>query len=228
MKRVNLALVAALLVIGLSSAAFATPSLSLSSGVSSAVVVGSDITNSVSYSNPNFNGWNLQIVFGSSNSPALQGVNGLFGLDVTSLTATCTGLGACSSDTLTIEFSDTDFTQVVGAGGFTTTYSSTQVGGSTTQTAWADTTNTLFGHSGLIGSVGPFIASDHGSVSGGGPAGPAAYSLTIRDVFDSLGGAASFSTDGNITAVPEPGSLMLLGSGLLGFAGFARRKFSKS
>jgi len=46
-------------------------------------------------------------------------------------------------------------------------------------------------------------------------------------VIYSFGGAASFYIDNaSIQAVPEPGSLLTFGSGLLGLAGLVRRKFS--
>lgn len=38
---------------------------------------------------------------------------------------------------------------------------------------------------------------------------------------------ASLNTAPSLTAVPEPSSLVLLGSGFLGFAGLARRKFAR-
>jgi hypothetical protein len=35
------------------------------------------------------------------------------------------------------------------------------------------------------------------------------------------------SDGGNVSAVPEPATLILLGSGLIGFAGLGRKKFKK-
>jgi hypothetical protein len=203
--------------------AMATPELNLVSGaVNSGTVIGSG--SNVSYSNSNFNGWNISVVFGASNSPNLAGVNGLFGIDITSLTATCTG-GNCSAAPLDIFLTDTGFTQAVGVGGFTTSYSSTQSGGSTTETAWEDAGNTAFAQTTLIGTVGPFTGTNHGTASGGGPAGPTPYSLTIEDIFNANSGAASFSTDGNITSVPEPGAVVLFGTVLvLCASGLQRRR----
>jgi len=132
--------------------AFATPELNLVSGASNVTQVGTGST--VSYSNTNFNGWNISVVFGASNSPNLSGVNGAFGIDVTSLTATCTG-GPCTSAPLDIYLSDTGFTQAVATGGFVTTFSTTQSGGTATQTAWDTTANTIFGEGTSIGTVGP-------------------------------------------------------------------------
>jgi hypothetical protein len=205
--------------------AFATPELNLISGANNTTVVG--IGSTVSYSNTNFNGWNITVVVGASNSPNLTGGAGLFGLDITSLTATCV-VGSCSANPLDIYLSDTGFTQAVGAGGFTTTYSSTQTGGSTSETAWDSTANTIFTQGTLIGTVGPFTSSGVGSVKGGGPAGPSPYSLTIEDVFNANGAAASFSTDGNIASVPEPGTVILFGSALVLCASKLRRRQKSS
>lgn len=41
------------------------------------------------------------------------------------------------------------------------------------------------------------------------------------------GFTATFVSDGDVTVTPEPGTLVLLGSGLIGLAGVARRRMSK-
>ena len=157
---------------------------------------------------------------GTSNSPGLIP----FGLDLTSLTASCAIAGGCTgANALHVIYSDINF--AIPVGGFTTTYSATITGGgSTSESAFVDNTNTLFGEpaAGLIGTVGPFVApSGAGSATGGG-AGVPPYSLTLDAVFSGV--SSSFSVDGNVTAAPEPSSLLLIGAGLLGFGLLLRKK----
>lgn len=197
--------------------AFATPELQLTSGASNVTVPGSGST--VIFSNPNFDGWDITLVFGDSNSPTLNP----FGLDVTNLLATCNG-GNCSKDTLSIELTDTGFTTPVGTNQFLNSYSLTGATGSpnTSQTAFFDTTNTPFGTGGTI-CTDTLTSTSGKSCTGGGPAGPGPYSLTLVDTF-SPGTNVSYSSDGNVVAVPEPASLLLFGAGLLGLGWFARRR----
>ncbi len=165
--------------------------------------------------NGTIDGWMINVASGTSMSPGLTP----YGLDLTSLTATCTGGGftGCSSDSLHIQYSDINFGIAVGAGGFTTTYSSTQTGsGTTSESAYFDNGNGIFAETYLIGTVGPFTSSNHGSAAGGSIAAVPNYSLTLDQVFtDANAGTVSFSVDGNVTGVPEPMSLLLLGGCLL-------------
>jgi len=179
----------------------------------------------VVYSNPNFNGWDISVVFGASNSPNLSGPPGQFGLDITSLTATCSGGGACSANPLDLFLSDVNFTQAVGANGLVNSYSTTSGVGSTTQTLFLDTGNSFFGGV-ACSTVGPLTGATGGSIAGGcGAAGPSAYSLTLEDIFSAnASGVGSFSADGNVSAVPEPASLSLFGTGLLALGGAVRKK----
>ena len=169
-------------------------------------------------------GWTINIASGTSHSPGLVP----FGLDLTSLTATCNPGAPCTTSPLHVLFSDMNFTTSTPAGGFTTFYSATITGGGTTsESAFFDNGNALFTETTLIGTVGPFSAPGSSGIAHGGPI-PAVslYSLTLDQTFtDANGGAVSFSVDGNVTA-PEPGTLALLGSGLLALAGFARKRSS--
>jgi len=181
--------------------------LSTNAGATTHTAIGA--AGSVVYTNANFGGWNITVIAGTSNSPSLLPV----GLDIASLSAECV-VASCTA--LTAELSDQNFTQPVVLGGFKTFFSATLAGAaSATQTAWDDPNNAFFGTTHLIGTVGPLTTpGGSGTASGGGPESGAPYSLTIQDVFAGCNGAAcaTYSTDGNITGVPEPAAVMLFGT----------------
>jgi hypothetical protein len=213
---------------GLAAFGSTTDEMELISGGSSIVITdngandGNAANGTISYSNSNFNGWNISVASGTSHSPNLTP----FGLDLASLTATCAS-GGCTTTPLQVWYTDLNFTVPVIAGGFQTTFSSTQTGtGTASESAWFSNLNTAFSQQNLIGTVGPFSSSNVGSATGGSVAATPSYSLTLEQVFtDASGTSVSFSVDGNvINAVPEPAAIVLFGTVLaLCAAGFRRR-----
>jgi len=222
MKRLLFGVALTLAVGGLAFAGTSTPELEITSGTTTTgVLVGSG--GSVSYSNADFAGWDITIIAGASNSPTLVP----FGLDLTTLSAECELTTACAS--LTVELSDIGYTQtpvpqmVVG-------YSSTQTGAaaSDSESGYYSTTNTYFATTSLVGTVGPFVGAGTfaGSKIGPGPGTTTPYSLTLINTFAGCAGAgcASYSSDSNITGVPEPASVALFGTVLVFCASRLRRR----
>jgi hypothetical protein len=159
------------------------------------------------------NGWSVSFTSGTSTSPG-----GTPLLDLA-------GFVSCSSgcSPLTIDFSDVGFTAA--AGGFTASFAPIMTGNaSAVQTAYDDPSNTLFGQAQTIGTIGPFTSNNSGTVTGGGPAGPGAYSVSLVETLTDVSGPVTFSTDSNVATVPEPASLFLMGSGLFGLATYGRKK----
>ncbi len=185
------------------------------SGCASGLVVCQ--SNSLEYSNQDFNGWTIDVAGGASNSPTLSP----FGIDINSLTATCNS-GNCGSDNLVISISDTGFTSapLPGTVGLSLTSSST---GKVTQQAYGLNSNSYFDMSNMLG-VMQTVTGDGASFESAGMADAASpYSLTLVDTLWA-GTGTSYSTDGRIVQTPEPGALVMFAAGLLGCAVFINRR----
>ncbi len=177
-----------------------------------------------SYSNADFDGWDITITT-ISHSPSAAG-----GIDEGTLSAECV---TTSCVTLDVFESDTNFVLPAGftTASFTSGYSATDQGtaASTNQHAWIDPGNTYFAETDPLPVVGPFngagvfSASESALIaSGNGP-----FSMTIEDIFAACTSAscAQYSTDGSlIGSVPEPASAALFGTVLALCASRLRRR----
>lgn len=156
-------------------------------------------------------GWTVNIVGGLSLGP-----NTIL-MDLSSLNATSSG-----NSTLKIELTDTGIN--VAAPGFKVDASGHIVTGTGTAdiSARFDNTNTAFG--GVNQHIaGPFSGAYTATGNFAGPGVPL-YSLTEQIVLTSGAGGVTWSTDTSLTAVPEPGAVMLLGTALVFCASKLRRK----
>jgi hypothetical protein len=155
-------------------------------------------------------------VIGSPNSP------------ITDLNSIDVFLDGGSPNVLTVSFTDVDFT---GPLGFATgiieiggTFAA--IGGSINYSAYLDNTNTAFGTGTLLAALGPFSPGAFSGTGGGNVSTVSPFSLTSVVTIAPTGTAAVASFDASIRIVPEPASLILIGSVLLA-AGVLGRKMRK-
>ena len=129
--------------------------------------------------------------------------------------------------TLTVEFSDTGFTGVVP--GFLTKVGGT-AGGTFQLDTYLDNSNAIFFIWTNLSTLGPFGAGAFSGESSASATPVSPYSLTFMATINhgpSVTGTVT-SFDAELTAVPEPATMLLSGLGLLSLGVYLRRRSKKA
>lgn len=176
-------------------------------------------TGTVTYSNPAFLGWNVNATaFGSPGAgpePNLEG----FTVNASDISAGVTSLQ--------VYITEAGLSSPTGVNTFVSGLTSNFILGgiaSVTESTYVDTGNGLFSLASLLSSA-TFTGIGHQSLSATTPSLVSPYSET--EFFDiAATGVGTVQDTITISNVPEPGTLTLFGSGLIGLAGLVRRKLT--
>ena len=159
-------------------------------------------------------------ILGSSASPFM---------DLNSLNISYNGPGV--SNTLRIYLTDTGFSSPSTIGGFVAGIGGTTTG-TVTYSTYLDATNSAFGETTLLtsksytgGTGGAFSGGEYSLVDVSSLV--SSYSLTQEVDITHLSGIGASSFDATLQPVPEPGTMMLLGFGMLGLAVYGKRRMNK-
>lgn len=220
-----------ILTLGIQTPSYATAFLRLDNGTSSVTIednLAGDLNPSLGVINFSgaLGGWTLNVTTGETKPVSGNAVAPYMYLNSINFTLPS---GLPGGGVMTISFTDQGFGPLPDGLYFRGSYSGTTTG-SVIYKAYLDLSNTLFGD-----DISLFSTSTQGPGPFSGTIASASlndaefpYSLT-QELIINHGSGPNQSTSGDfaIGEIPEPSTLLLIGSGLLGLAGYGGKKFFK-
>jgi len=126
--------------------------------------------------------------------------------------------------TITIAFSEVNYGPLAVGSNLVSMAIGGVTGGSVSWDAYYDTGNTLFAQTSLIGSLGAFSGGAFAGTTAGQLGTGSPFSITSVMTINHGVGTKVSSFDAIIEPVPEPGTIMLLGTGVVGLILYGRRR----